>query len=215
MQSKNKYINYLLIIIILILILVLYNILKNKKFKEQFQSMKFNGIKELKSLINNNIYKNNQGLLINNNNLLYYPISAITNTEINKKVYNNLINILSTIKKELNINNKPFKFNLSNQPLTSYKKNYDDIKYLINIIISLLSKNNIKVINVININENKTEDQVQLKFNLVTEYNNISNIVIDVEILYNKLFSNEDEFNRNEKNKNILTYISIFKHLNI
>lgn len=116
--------------------------------------------------------------------------------------------ILNDIKIVLNKNNKLIKFNIANQPIITTNKNFNDIIYFYNNIINLLNLriSNIKICDVINIIEIKTENQAKISFQIIIEYKLLKNIILNIEIIYEKLYCDEDIFHNKKPITN--TFIS-------
>ena len=172
---------YLLYIFILVFIYVLYDC----EIYEYFDDMTYNGPKELKNINNINIdYSNSK-----------YPI----NYE-NKTIHNfDIQDLLNNIKQKYNDDNKnnPLKYNLQNMPQEINQLNNDDIVKLINNLNQFFNKHKfyLNIINIKNIIQYKTETDALLCFNMLCNYNGIE-INIICRFIYNKLYHDEDKFNK-------------------
>jgi hypothetical protein len=147
-----------------------------------------------------------------------YPISSLNNlsdTE-REKIFNIIIPVIkNTITKYNLLNNQsiPLIFNRANRPITTNIKTHNDIQQVIETLYLLLKSElpYIYITNVVNILEKKTEDEALLKFDIIVEYGNLSNIMINAEIIYEKLYSNEDNFYTNIKDQELKIYLSRFE----
>jgi hypothetical protein len=177
-MKKYSIINYIYIIIIIYLF---YNIIC---YYEYFDNIIFTGKKYINSI--NDIDKN-----VINNNII---INNIINNDIN----------LDIIKNNMNKDKKKIIYNLSNRPFEYEKKTYEDIKLIVIKIINLMKKdyNNLYLRNVIDINQEKIDNQAKLSFILIIDNNNNINLKIYVEFLYEKLFENQEVFNNNDNKFN-------------
>ena len=118
------------------------------------------------------------------------------NEIINEQNYDiNLNEIINEINKE----KIKIIYNLSNRPIVKENKKYNEIKDVVVGIINLMKTkyNNLYLRNVININQEKIDNQAKLSFNMIIDYNNEINLNIYVEMLFEMLFENQNVFNYN------------------
>ncbi len=138
------------------------------------------------------------------NNSIYYIDKDIVNEKNNDFKVN-----LDEIKNKLNVNKKKIIFNLSNRPLIKEIKNYEQIKSIIKPIFDeiKLFNFNIYLKNVINIEQSKVDNQAKLTFIMIIDNNNDLNKKIFVEVLFEKIFEDQEIFNYNIKS-NFKNYIN-------
>jgi hypothetical protein len=138
------------------------------------------------------------------NNSIYYIDKDIINEKNNDFKIN-----LDKIKNKLNIDKNKIIFNLSNRPLIKEIKNYEQIKSIIKPIFDeiKLFNFNIYLKNVINIEQSKVDNQAKLTFIMIIDNNNDLNKKIFVEVLFEKIFEDQEIFNYNIKS-NFKNYIN-------
>lgn len=180
-------INKLDIITLIYIMAIAYLLFNTLCQQEFFDNFMFNGIKYINSIDN-----------IDNN--------EIVNNEIDNNSFdnnNNNYNLnLDMVKKEINKDNKLIIFNSSNRPIEKEIKTYNDIKDMVLIIINLMKQNNnnLYLRNVININQEKIDNQAKLSFNIIFDNNKDINLNIYVELLFEKLYENQEVFKNNNDN---------------
>ena len=77
-----------------------------------------------------------------------------------------------------------------------------------------LKNNNLYLRNIININQDKVDNQAKLSFNMIIDNNKDINLNIYVELLFEKLFDNQDVFNNNIES-NFKTYLNKLEFIKI
>jgi hypothetical protein len=217
MENSNDKNNSNLILLVLAVFLVIYiglniKIDNNKKDKqENFDILRYSGLNPKPITVDT--YIDNQGLLVNERIVNNYPVSSqgpINNDDYNNDL-SNLKKSLHNIKNIINKDSKIIKFNLSNRPMTKSEKIFDDIKILYNNLLNIINDNDttLKINNIFNIIELKTEDESKIMFKLSVSYNNIYNIIVDIEINFEKIYNNEDLFyskNKQEVNSYLFKF---------
>ena len=168
-------------------------LLKSLK-KEKFDVMSYNGSKNINSLFDH--YEKSD----------VYPISAYNGKELNKtdhaKIITSLKHALNVIVSFANDEIIPIKFNIQNRPIKKRELTFKDISPIYNYLSSIISKKIefLYITKIENIFNEITENQGKLIFDMIVEYNSISNILINVEIILEKNHVDEDDFFKNKKN---------------
>ena len=215
---------YLIIVIILILYFYNYIFLINENF---FQSIRIlNDKNNLLNVNKTNIHDNILLKDIDYNNYLLYD--NINNINLNNPLYINLYedkvinkfkiifnNILIIINKDIT----PLKFNTSLRPIVT--KEINDINKLtpyLKYMNYVFKNNDIYIRGINNIIENKTDNQINYNFDILIDYkmysnNNpleviMDNIILNCNIIIEKLYNDEDIFFSRDNNNKINIFVS-------